>query len=53
MKKALLKRTADVLEKLAVGCMLVGLFKANASGIWLGVSCMALSYGFTMLGEKP
>ena len=36
MKKAILKRTADCFEKLAVGSMLVGLFQGKAVGLLLG-----------------
>ena len=47
MKKAILKRTADILEKLAVGSMLVGLFQGRLAGIFIGMLCTAMSYGFT------
>lgn len=48
MRKALLKRTADCFEKLAIGSMLVGLFQGKAVGIFIGLGCMAASYGFTI-----
>ena len=35
MKKAILKRTADALEKLAIGSMLVGLFQGRQIGFSL------------------
>ena len=42
MKKSLIKRTADALEKLAVGSILVGLFQDKENGIWFGVFCMIM-----------
>ena len=52
MKKAILKRTADALEKLAIGSMLVGLFQAKQVGIWLGLGCMVFSYVLTVWEAK-
>ena len=52
MKKAILKRTADALEKLAIGSMLVGLFRGINAGIWIGVCCMAVSYILTALEAR-
>lgn len=52
MKKAILKRTADALEKLAIGSMLVGLFQGVNIGIWLGLGCMAVSYILTALEAR-
>lgn len=52
MKKAILKRTADALEKLAVGSMLVGLFQGKSVGIGIGVIFLVLSYIFTALEAK-
>lgn len=52
MKKAILKRTADALEKLAVGSMLVGLFQNKAAGILIGLGCMATSYMLTIWESK-
>lgn len=52
MKKAILKRTADALEKLAIGSMLVGLFQGVNTGIWLGLGCMAVSYILTALEAR-
>lgn len=48
MKKAILKRTADAMEKLAIGSMLVGLFQDQPAGIWIGLGCMAFSYILTI-----
>ena len=48
MKKSLIKRTADALEKLAVGSILVGLFQDKENGIWFGVFCMIISYALTI-----
>ena len=44
-KKALLKRSADTLEKLAVGSLLVGLFKDAHAGIFIGLVCIGVSIG--------
>ncbi len=52
MKKAILKRTADVLEKLAVGSMLVGLFQGKSVGIGIGLIFLVMSYIFTALEAK-
>ena len=48
MKKAILKRTADALEKLAIAALVIGLFQAKALGIVVGAACIALSYAFTI-----
>ena len=48
-KKALLKRSADMAEKLAVGSLLVGLFKGIYAGFAIGFLCMCLSYWLTCL----
>ena len=47
MKKAILKRSADALEKLAIGGMLIGLFQGQPIGIFIGLGCMAISYALT------
>jgi hypothetical protein len=52
MKKAILKRTADALEKLAIGSLLVGLFRENEAGIFVGIGCLAASYIVTMWEAK-
>jgi hypothetical protein len=52
MKKVLLKRTADALEKLAIGSMLVGLFRDNEVGLAVGIGCLAASYVFTVWEAK-
>lgn len=49
MKKTFYKQTADALEKLAVGAMLVGLFQNKQTGIWIGMACMAVSYFFSFM----
>ena len=46
-KKALIKRSADTLEKLAVGSLLVGLFKDVPAGLLVGLGCMIASYVLT------
>ena len=52
MKKAILKRTADALEKLAIGSMLVGLFQGHQVGIYIGLGRMAFSYILTVWEAK-
>jgi hypothetical protein len=52
MKKAILKRTADALEKLAAGSMLVGLFQEQKIGIFGGLAFLAASYLFTAWEAK-
>lgn len=49
MKKAILRRTADAMEKLAIGSMLVGLFQGQQAGILIGLGFLAGSYIFTVL----
>ena len=48
MKKAILKRTADAMEKLAIGSMLVGLFQEQTAGIWIGLAFLSTSYILTV-----
>ena len=48
MKKSLLKRTADALEKMAIASMVMGLFHDKPLGIAIGVICFAASYLFTI-----
>lgn len=48
MRKAIIKRTADILEKLAVASFAVGLFQGNDTGLWWGLACIVLSYCFTV-----
>lgn len=53
MKKAILKRTADILEKLAVAGVAVGLFQGRpAEVIVVGLGFLAASYFFTVLEAK-
>ncbi len=52
MKKALVKRTADVLEKIGVGAILVGLFQNKPLGIWIGLACLCISYALTAWEAK-
>lgn len=51
-KNALIKRTADALEKLAIGSLLVGVFQQKQAGIWIGMAYMAASYILTAMGAK-
>ena len=48
MKKAILKRTPDALEKMAIASMVMGLFHDKVLGIALGITCFAASYLFTI-----
>lgn len=52
MKKSFLKRTADFLEKFAIGSLLVGVFQGQAIGLYAGASSLALAYIFTYLEAK-
>jgi hypothetical protein len=52
MKKVLLKRTADALEKLAIAGMAMGLFQDKTTGIWAGSAFMGVSYAFTIWESK-
>lgn len=52
MRKALLKRTADALEKLAVAGLAVGIFQGNENGIYIGAGLMLFSYVLTLLEAK-
>ena len=47
MKKAILKRTADALEKLAIAAFVMALFDSKAYGIIIGAVCLTASYIFT------
>lgn len=51
-KRAVIKRTADALEKLAIGSLLVGVFQQKQAGIWIGMACMAASYILTLREAK-
>ncbi|WP_298068769.1 hypothetical protein [uncultured Mailhella sp.] len=42
-----LKRIADMLEKIGVASLAVGLFQGNDSGLYLGAVCLVLSFVFT------
>jgi len=52
MKKALLKRTADSLETLAIAAFVMGLFHEKAFGIGIGIFCLVMSYVFTAWEAK-
>jgi hypothetical protein len=43
----MLKRNADWLEKMSVGCFLVGLFQGQATGLFLGFAFYAGSVYLT------
>ena len=44
MKKAVLKRTADVLEKIAIAGIALGMFQNKTDGVWLAGIFLAASY---------
>lgn len=52
MKKAILKRTADALEKLAIAGIAIALFQNKPSGIWIALGFLAVSYVFTAWEAK-
>ena len=52
MKKTILKRTADILEKIGVASIAVGLFQNNIMGIWLSPIFFIASYAFTIWEAK-
>ncbi|WP_022655017.1 hypothetical protein [uncultured Desulfovibrio sp.] len=52
MKKAILKRTADVLEKIAIAGIALGMFQNKTDGIWLAGAFLAASYIFTVWEAK-
>lgn len=52
MNKAILKRAADALEKLAIGSALVGIFQQVSLGVYMGMACMAVSFVLTALEAR-
>ncbi len=52
MKKALLKRTADVLEKLAIAGIALALWQHKTDMVWLAGLFLILSYVFTVWESK-
>jgi hypothetical protein len=52
MKKVILKRTADVCEKMGVGGMLVGIFQGQNIGMIVGAVFLAISYAFSVWEAK-
>lgn len=52
MKKAFLKRTADILEKSAIASAAVGIFQGQDIGLWIAMASIALCYFFTYLEAK-
>ena len=51
-KKTILKRTADIFEKFAIGSMLIGVFQGQQLGIIIGLACAVFSYIFSFLEAK-
>jgi len=45
--KTRLKRIADMLEKIGVASLAVGLFQNNDNGLYIAVACLTLSLIFT------
>ena len=52
MKKAVLKRIADGLEKLAIGSALIGIFKEVNLGVYVAIGCFVGSLILTMWEAK-
>jgi hypothetical protein len=52
MKKAILKRTADALEKMAIASAVMGLFDDKQIGIVIAAGCISASYIFTYWRPK-
>ncbi len=52
MYKAILKRFADMLEKVAVGALIVGVFQGNQLGMVLSCLCILFSVIFTIWETK-
>lgn len=52
MKKAILKRTADVLEKIAIAGIALGMYQEKTDGVWLAGLFLAASYLFTIWEAK-
>ena len=52
MKKAVLKRTADVLEKIAIAGIALGMFQNKTDGVWLAGIFLAANYLFTIWEAK-
>lgn len=52
VKKAILKRLADALEKMGIGCGVVGIFQGYASGVYIGVVCMSLSFLLSIMEAR-
>ena len=51
-KKAVIKRAADVLEKLGVGGLLLGIFKGEVKGLVIGGVFLVLSFILTIVESK-
>ena len=52
VKKSILKRAADALEKLGIGSALIGIFQEEELGIYLGIGCMAVSFVLSILEAR-
>ena len=52
VKKAVMKRTADALEKSAIAGIALGMFQGKTGGIWIAGAFLAASYLFTIWEAK-
>ena len=52
LKKSLLKRIADALEKLAIGSALIGIFKGVDLGVQVAIGCFVGSLILTIWEAK-
>ena len=52
MKKAILKRTADALEKMAIASAVMALYHSSQVGIAIATGCIVMSYFFTVLEAR-
>ena len=52
VEKAILKRTADALEKMAVGSAVAALFRDANLGVYLAIACIIASYTLTAWEAK-
>ena len=51
-RKALVKRSADILEKMSIASLAVGIFQSQAIGVWIGLGCLAVCMVLTLRLEK-
>ena len=51
-KKALIKRSADILEKMSIASFAVGVFQGQQIGIWTGIASLIVCMTLTLSLEK-